>query len=199
MMRRTSHAIPVILGLALAAVGSSCTTTGPAGVYADIQYAVRCEAMGMCPGTVMRDINGFNGTDGLRVSCNVVETATQRILSFSATSRSTFGMSVMNATFARGGGSPSGAGCVVEVQDSPNTFRGDCGGAPPSAVQPCQISSVVFTREAETGSSLITGQMICASLPNRADATILREVTSAGSAAAPLTFNLYDCTGYNPD
>lgn len=198
-MRRLPNAILfTVLTLGLFGLVSGCPSNDPAGVYADIQYAVRCEMMGMCPGTVQRDINGFNGEGALRVTCRVTDSGDQRILNFSAASGSSYGITITNASFPRAGGSP-GAGCSVTVTDGPNTFTGTCGGAAPSAAQPCQISSVAFTTEVETGSPLITGQMLCEGLPNRADATRVREVTGPAAAGGPLTFNIYDCTGYMPD
>ena len=189
-------------GLALAAglATSSCSSSGPVGVYADIRWQVRCDIMNGCTSYPQRDVNGFNGENGVRVTCTTIESASNRVLSFSA-SGSGYSLQLSGASFARSGGSPGGEGCNVRVQED-NVYEGACGASPPSEAQPCRVSDVMFTRDAE-GRSLITGHIFCQGMSPSAAPGIDRELTSAGtspeSAMTPLEFNIYDCNGYTPD
>lgn len=188
------------LSIALGGLAASCGDNGPAGVYMDIQWTIRCIAMGGCTSYPTRDVLGFDGDNGTRLTCSVTESAANRTLTFSATAAG-YGLSLRNATFARAGGTPAGTDCQVRVIDD-NTYTGACGGLPPTETQPCQVNNVMFTRDAE-GRSLITGNIYCQNISPEAAPSIDREVTGPGTAVAdrtrPLLFNIYDCPGYNPD
>ena len=179
---------------------SSCTSSGPAGVYADIRWQIRCDVMNGCSSYPARDVNGFSGDNGVRVTCTTIESAANRVLSFSV-SGSGYSLRLAGASFARNGGSPMGSGCLVTVQED-NVYEGACGASPPSDAQPCRVSDVMFTRDAD-GRSLITGGIFCQGLSPSAAPGIDRELTASGTSAeatmSPLEFNLYDCNGYTPD
>ena len=96
--------------IGLVAVG--CSESGPTGVFADIQWQVRCQVMGMCTPSAGRSILGFDGQDGQRISCNVVETDSSRILSFNtrgSVASVPFALTMTMATFPTSGGSPAAA------------------------------------------------------------------------------------------
>lgn len=191
-------ATAALLGIA----ASGCSNSGPTGVYADILWQVRCQEMGMCTPGPERSILGFDRENGQRVSCSVIQTDTNRTLSFSGSFRSetlSYSLAMMNAQFPRSGGSPA-AGCQITVLEDTNTYVGACGASPPTTGQPCQVSAVQFTRDDE-GRSLIRGQIYCVGISPTVAPNIDREVTAPGPTAGtePLTFSLYDCDGYTPD
>ncbi|UJR83754.1 hypothetical protein [Sandaracinus amylolyticus] len=191
------HARFVFLAATIAASLTSCTDSGPAGVYAYIEWRLRCDEMLGCTAYPDRFVDGFDG-EGARISCNVTETSDARTLNFSAFADD-FGIQVQNATFPLGGATPAPAGCQVRVLDD-NQYVGGCGGNPPSAAQPCQVSGVSFGRDDE-GRALISGQIFCVGISPEAAPNIDRELTAPGPTArtTPLTFNIYDCPGYQPD
>jgi hypothetical protein len=199
---RTDRGIQLLVALAmlLAAFSASCNNSGNAGVYADLTWQVRCNVMRGCVAYPPRDILGFNNEHGHRILCSVVETADSRTLSFSAYARD-YGIALFNARFSRAGGTPAGTGCVVSVQED-NTYEGACGGAPPTEAQPCQVTNVQFTRDAE-GRSLVQGNIYCVNMSPRAVPNIHRELTAPGTdpsaASSPMTFRFFDCSGYQPD
>lgn len=189
----------------LASSAASCSTSGPAEVFADLQWRVRCEIMRMCTGYPDRSILGFDGDDGQRISCNVIETADSRTLTFNvsgSTATSSYSLGVTAAVIPRAGGGAGGSGCSVTVREDATTFTGRCGASPPNDAQPCQINNVRFMVDAE-GRSLITGNLYCENISPSAAMTIDREVTAAGDTpdarTTPMAFNLYDCRGYSPD
>ena len=197
---RSRFVFVLALSIALGALAAGCGDSGPAGVYASIAWTIRCEMMDGCTAYPTRDVQGFDGENGVRVSCSVTETESSRTLSFSAYAAS-YGIQMQNASFGRGGGTPAGTDCRITVQED-NTYVGACGGSPPSEGQPCQVNNVQFTTDTE-GRSLITGNIFCQGMSPSAAPSIDRELTRPGfdipSLTAPLEFNLYDCAGYNPD
>ena len=159
--------------IGLVAVG--CSESGPTGVFADIQWQVRCQVMGMCTPAAARIIYGFDGDDAQRISCNVTETDTTRILSFNtrgSLASVPYGLTMINATFPSGGGSPSAG--QVTVTEGSNTYVGACGGSPPSMTQPCQVTNVTFGDDGE-GRSLITGEIYCVGISPNASPNIDHE------------------------
>lgn len=195
------HARFVSLVASLLASGTlflGCNESGPAGVYAYVEWRLRCEEMAGCSAYPDRFVDGFDG-EGASISCNVTETAESRTLNFSAFS-SSFGIQLQNAVFPRGGSAASG-GCQVRVLDD-NTYVGTCGGAEPTPAQPCQVNNVTFSRD-DAGRALIRGQIYCVGISPTAAPTIDRELTAPGNSiearTSPLTFDLYDCPGYQPD
>lgn len=185
-------------------VAVGCSESGPTGVYADIQWQVRCQVMGMCTPSASRSILGFDQDPSFqRVSCNVVETASSRILSFNTRSSDggvPFGLVMTNATFPSSGGSPA-AGCQISVTEGSNTYVGACGGSPPSMTQPCQVTNVTFGVDpTEDSRSLIRGEIYCVGVSPNASPNIDRELTAPGGTAGmePLIFSFYDCDGFNP-
>lgn len=201
-MRRSNVRFSILIAFSavLTIAASSCSSSGPAGLYADIQWRVRCEETGGCSGYRDRDVLGFNRENGLTLACSVIESDTTRTLSFSAYTGS-FGLELTNATFPRAGGTPQAGGCSVTVQDG-NRFQGNCGASPPSDTQPCQVNNVRFERDVD-GRALITGNMYCENISPSAAGDLDREVTAPGddpaAATMPFQFSLYDCSGYTPD
>lgn len=204
----------LVLGFAvLASSFASCSNSGAAEVFADLRWRVRCETMRMCSGYPDRCILGFDGdtvedcgtTIDQRVSCNVIETATTRTLTFNTsatTPGASYALGITAAAIPRAGGSAGGTGCQVTVREDATTFTGACGASPPNEAQPCQVSNVRFMVDAE-GRTLITGNLYCVNISPAAAMTIDREVTAPGNEPAattqPMTFSLYDCRGYTPD
>src|SRR5687767_14875434 len=90
----------------LGAALTSCSSSGPAGVYGDFQWQVRCGAMGCSP-PGPRNILGYDNEMGNDLNCQVRETDGNRVLSFSAFQRG-FGISLSNASFTGGAQSPAG-------------------------------------------------------------------------------------------
>ena len=196
------HARFVSLVASLLASGTlflGCNESGPAGVYAYIEWRLRCEEMAGCTAYPDRFVDGFNG-EGANISCSVLETADTRTLNFSAFA-DTFGIQLQNATFPRGGSAATGAGCNVRVLDD-NTYVGSCGGSPPSESQPCQVNGVTFGRD-DAGRALIRGNIYCVGISPTAAPSLDRELTAPGTTiearTTPLTFDIYDCPGYQPD
>jgi hypothetical protein len=194
----------VILAVIGGATFAACSDPGPSGLFIDLQFRLRCIAMGGCVGFSDRNVLGYNGQDGLRLTCSVNETDANRTLTFSASGRD-YGISMTNAVFARAGGSPSGTGCTLSVTDSMdgNTYMGICGASDPSEAQPCKVSGVTFGVDAPTGRPLISGNIYCQGISPSAAPGIDRELTGPGNTidaqTSPVRFNLYDCAGFNPD
>lgn len=196
------HARFVLLVASLLASGVlflGCNESGPAGVYAYIEWRVRCGAMLGCTERPDRFIDGFDG-EGANISCSVRETPDSRTLNFSAFTDQ-FGIQLQNATFLRGGTVASGAGCTVRVLEDNNSYVGTCGGSPPSEGQPCQVNNVRFMRD-DAGRALIRGNIYCVGISPTA-ARVERDLTAPGTSSeartTPLTFDIYDCPGYQPD
>lgn len=195
--------VPLTMVLGFLAPG--CGDPDAGKLFADVQYATRCEATLGCGGAKERDICGANqggtciaGAESVRASCAVTEGENTRTLQFTATQGSDFSLAVSGATFAYAGGSASGAGCVVTVQDGPNSYRGDCGSANPSATQPCRINNVMFFKN-EEGEATIEGNIFCQFLENRANPALQMEVTALGSGPSgisPVDPNTSACSGY---
>jgi len=197
-MRRV---FPFAMVLSFLAFG--CGDPDAGKLFADIQYATRCENTLGCEGLQERDICGITqgdpcieGAETVRASCAVSEGDGTRTLEFSA-SQGDFSIAVSGATFASSGGSASGAGCTVTVVDGPNTYRGECGSSEPSEEQPCRISSVMFYDD--EGNPTVEGGIFCQFLKNRANPMLEIEVTALGSgptpAMTPARFRLANCDG----
>jgi hypothetical protein len=172
-------------------------------LFADIQYATRCDATPHCGAPQERDICGINQGDPcnesgepVRASCTVTEGDGTRTLSFSASQGDDFSIAVTNATFPAEGGSASG-GCTVTVQEGANAYRGACGSSEPSEAQPCRVNSVMFFDD--MGNPTVEGAIFCQFLPNRASPELEIEVTALGSgpgpASTPARFRLANCAG----
>lgn len=196
---------------AMLVLGMGCENEPP-GTYARLEWTLRCDGMRGCLTYPTRMVDGFEGENQVRVTCNVTETETTRTLAFSVDAPG-YGLSLQRANFPRVGGSPTSGSCLVTVRDD-NTYTGACGGATPSPAQPCQVSNVDFTSDPEEeGRSLITGFIYCGGtsgsppepfgLSPSAAPTIKRELTAPGTDIAsrtrPMRFAFYDCAGFNPD
>jgi hypothetical protein len=192
--------VPLLLSVALAGLGGGCNNNRNAGVYADLSWRLRCGTTPGCLGYPDREVAGFNGERGFRISCTVSESETTRTLNFSA-SGGGYGISVINAQIPRSGTAPVGTGCLLTVQED-NIYEGACGSGPPTPSQPCQMSRVEFTRD-EEGRPLVQGSIYCVQIAPRAIPTIDRNLTAPGNGPSadmmPMSFRFFDCTGYQPD
>src|SRR5690606_31964783 len=125
---------------------------GAGPLFADIQYATRCEATLGCAGVIDHDICGFDGAEHCvdgepspSLSCTVIEGDATRLIGFSAQQGEGASIAVTDLAVTVTGGSPSpGGACRVTVQEGASTYSGSCGAAAPSEAQPCQISDVQF-------------------------------------------------------
>jgi hypothetical protein len=201
-MRR---ALPFLIAVGLLSSVPGCGDPNAGALFADIQYATRCEMTLGCPGPVNRDVCGINngdpcegGAPEARVSCVVQESADgARTLDFSASQGSDFTLTVSQATFSAAGGSAAGARCEVRVTEGANRYEGACGSSPPSAAQPCQISAVRFYDD--MGNPTVEGAIFCEFLPNQSQPMLQIEVTQVGSgpgpAAMPGRFRIANCQG----
>lgn len=187
-MRR---ALPFLIAVGLLSSVPGCGDPNAGALFADIQYATRCEeATPHCGGPMNRDVCGINngdpcevGAPEARVSCNVTESAdgATRTLEFSASQGSDFGITVSQATFNSAGGSAAGAGCTVRITDGANRYEGRCGSSAPSASQPCQITAVRFYDD--MGNPTVEGAIFCEFMQNQSSPTLHLEVTQVGSGS----------------
>lgn len=193
----------ILLALGLA----GCGDPNAGALFADIQYATRCEmaATPHCGGPKNRDVcgidNGDTCEDGVAspsLSCSVQEQEDgTRVVSFGAQQGSDFSIAVNQAVFAPGSSSAGGAGCTVTLTEGANRYRGDCGANPPSEAQPCQINAVRFYDE--MGNPTIEGAIFCQGLENQANPMLTLEVTQVGSTPSnemtPGRFIFQNCDG----
>lgn len=190
--------------IGLVALLAGCGDPNAGALFADIQYATRCDLVGGCAGRVDHDICGFNGGDACEgvtgtavISCSVTETDTTRTISFSATQGSDFNISINRLTVPIGGGSSTGGDCSVTVREGANTYAGGCGGSTPSEAQPCQVTNVNFMDE--MGNPEFEGNVFCQNLRNRATPGLQIEVTAIGAgptpASSPARFRIANCDG----
>ncbi len=191
-----------ILGLAVLLAG--CGDPHAGALFADIQYSTRCDNGGGCPGRADHDICGFNNSDPCEsvpgtpvISCSVVETETTRTISFTARQGSGFSIGIANLQVPITGGSSTGGACRVTVSEGANSYRGGCGGSPPSEAQPCQITDVTFSDD--MGNAELEGKIFCQELANVAQPSLSIEVTAIGagpmSASSPGRFRISNCDG----
>ena len=192
--------------------GSSLPDAGPEGrdagagpLFADIQYATRCEATLGCAGTIDHDICGFDdaepceeGEPSPSLSCTVIEGDATRVIHFNAQQGGGSSIAVTDLAVIVTGGSPSlGGACHVTVQEGASTYSGSCGADAPSEAQPCQISDVEFLDDA--GNPTVTARMLCQFLENEANPALEIEVTAIGAgptpAGTPARIRLANCAG----
>jgi hypothetical protein len=192
-MTRTLASLATLLLAGL--LGAGCMQDRPP-VFADAQWQLGCDSMmGMCTPSLPRSVLGENGVDG-SVQCNVVETASDRSLSFyvrGTRDGTPFDARLSNARVPRAGGSP-GAGCTFTVGEGANRFAGGCGASAPSADQPCQVS-IEFGLDPMLNSPTVDVDVLCDRLPNSATTEVLRSVYFPATPAMPAAFRFYDCIG----
>lgn len=190
--------------IGLVALLAGCGDPNAGALFADIQYATRCDIVGGCSGRVDHDICGFNNGDACEgvegtaiISCSVTETESTRTISFSARQGSGFNVSINRLTVPRTGGSATGGDCNVSVTEGANTYAGPCGGSTPSEAQPCQVTNVTFMDE--MGNPEFEGNVFCQNLANRATPSLKIEVTAIGAgpgpASSPARFRIANCDG----
>lgn len=203
MLRSLGYTLLLTIPLA-----AGCGEPNAGAMFAELEYATRCEATLGCEGARDREVCGFNrsdpctmGAEEATLSCNVTEAASTRTLSFSAR-QGRPSISVDNVSVARAGGTAiSDGGCRVRVTDGVNTYVGVCGGMEPSAAQPCRVSGIRFYDD--VGNPTFTGEIFCRFLPNQATPGLQIEVTAAGSgpgpASRPGSFRFANCPGLTLD
>ncbi len=201
-MLRYLASTPILLTTMLALAGCGDPLAG--ALFADVQYATRCEETRGCDGAQDRDVCGYNQSDpcpGIEadatLSCSVTETETNRTISFSARQGGPYAISVENLTVPLAGGSASGGACRVRVVEGANTYVGTCGGSDPSSAQPCRISGVTFYDDMDNPT--FEGQIFCQFLENQGNPALQIEVTSKGDgpgpASRPGSFRFANCNG----
>lgn len=188
-------------GLALGAVG--CTNTGAAPVYAIADWQVRCDSvMGMCAVPLARSVTGENAMGGNVVSCTMEESADAREVSFRAGNSAGAGMlyriEVTGARVPRGGGAVGGPNCFATVTEGANRYAGRCGGAAPTADQPCQVR-IMFGYDDTAMSPTADVEIYCDHLPNESSADQLRSVSSPLGGVMPADLRFFDCVGQTRD
>jgi len=169
----------------------------PAPTFIDIRWQVRCQLSGGCVNIPDRDINNLDGEDGHRLACAVNRTADgNQILSFSAFKGTEYGIELVGATFATGGGAIMGSGCLVSVLEG-NVHEGSCTSNVPTDVNPCQVNEIAITNEPD--GPTVSGKIFCQQLSALADRGIQREVTAPGTdpgaAMQGAEFRLVNCDG----
>jgi hypothetical protein len=208
LTRAPRIAITLALLLAASCSDAPSAATPDAGVErgprVTMQWRLRCETVGGCADFVDRSVDAVDDEADFDITCRVEETATTRLLTFSAQHRSGYGFVLNRALFPRAGGAPMGSGAAVLVQEPAENYLAVCGAEPPSAEQQCQATAR-FTRDLE-GRPSIEGEIFCvgaASTIGGGGASPIREVTAPGESATaamtPLHFALRDCEGYVPD
>lgn len=204
--------VTLCLFVAASLFGAACTdshgTHADAGpnperpLFADAQWAIRCEATPGCTGSTDVDVCGFDGGPScdaesvpVDMSCSVTEDGPTRTFTFQIR-QSGPSLTIEGAEVAIGGGDVTGD-CVVTVTDAEGTYRGACGSAPPSAAQPCQILGVEF--HDDMGNPVFTGRIFCQGLAAEASGSGEREITAAGDGTAPSSrpghFRIANCPG----
>jgi hypothetical protein len=178
---------------------------GAGALFADLQYAIRCEATLGCAGVIEHDICGFDegdtcvdGAPPASLSCTVIEGDATRLIRFSAQQGGGSSIAVTDLAVIVTGGSPSpGGACRVTVQEGASTYSGSCGPAAPSDAQPCQISDVRFVDDA--GNPTVEARMLCQFLENEANPALEIEVTAIGvgpaPAGTPARIRIANCAG----
>lgn len=191
--------------LALAGLLAGCNNQTPPRLYARMAWKMRCPNPAMLPGGCSmgcsegrdRLVVTFTGEMGVRITCNVTETADQRILNFRIQHVDGYGVMFENVTVPRNGGSAL-SGRVRLYED--NEYVAAAGGtAPrPDQDQPCEVSSVTFFRDEESGDPTMRGQVFCQTMRAEASMNLCRGLSSSGGAGAatmPAEFTIYGCPG----
>lgn len=188
-MRRLT---PLLFLIALASCGG-----GKGPLFADAKWAVRCEQMGGCVGASSHDVVANTGEGGAAIMCDVIESATNRIVNFSVTAPDGAQLSVQGAQVPLTGG-PAGGSCQVRVTEGVNRYSAVCGSAEPSAAQPCRVNNFQFYVD-DTQISWIEADIYCVNIPQTANPTVLREITingeGAGVRTTPAHVKLANCDG----
>lgn len=178
--------------LAIAAASSlACAEEDPPPLYVDVNYQVRCvDCEPRSADDAARDVRAIDGELGFNVECSVTERSGDRLLTFRAAymdaerpSRN-YGISLVQANLE--GGDPGGS-CIVVVSEGNNTYEGGCTADEPDDGNPCQVEL-----EAEDG--IVTGTILCESVPNKNSAMITRHLVDPNSED-PAEFEVHGCRG----
>lgn len=189
-----------ILPLALLCVAalSGCPNAATPSPYAIADWHVRCDSLMLaCTPPPARMVTGYNGMDGNAVSCDVRETATNRVVNFrvgSSAGGTRYSLSLTNATIARSGGFAS-TGCSVTVEEGANTYRAACGSSAPTPAIPCQVQVTFGPDDTMSGSTVLHAEVLCDHLANATDPTQMRSVYAGAGSMEPGSFELFDCRG----
>lgn len=193
----SAFARTVFLGSLAAALSSSCGSP-PRKVFGRFNYSLN-ESGGA--GGTPRMIETFDGDNGARISCQVIETAQRRVFGFSLDipgMQTNF--TVTGAEFTRAAGpvpAQPTQGCSVSVREG-NTYSGACSGSDPTAQTPCRIDNVEFKVDPENGAPVVVGRVLCTGL--RGSTTLPRDLTSGtfSERTQGAAFTIYDCPGLAP-
>ena len=184
---------------------AACGGDDGVGLFADVQWQVRCprDLSGCSRDGEDVDVFASEGDDGVAISCQVDESGGNRFVRFSV-GEGGRRLAVQGIQVGEGGGPVTGTGCRVTVVDDSTTYEGACGSAPPSASQPCQISGLQFIEDrvddTDTGrfGPEVVMQMSCIGVTAAADPTRFRRdlyrSRTTGTTAANIRF--INCPGF---
>jgi len=190
-----------VVSLAAFSALAGCNNQTASRPYISVNWKLRCPppmTMGCSAGCTEgadRTVVGYDGDPGVNFSCSVTENATDRFISFTVRN-SGQSLQFRNVQVPRALTSAfSGEVILVDT----NEFRGLAGSAAPSNAQPCQVSMVEFSRDADTGDTRMRGQVLCATMRAPADSMLCRGMTAAGAITPiPVEFDIFACPGLNP-
>ena len=149
-----------------------------------------------CTEGVDRTINGYAGEPGVNLSCSVTESATDRVISFTARNGSGQSLEFRNVQVPRVANSAV-SGEVILTDGA--EYRGAAGSGAPSTAQACQVSAMEFTIDPDTGDTRMRGQVLCETMRAAGDSTLCRGMTAAGARSPiPAQFDIFSCPGLNP-
>lgn len=190
-----SHSLLASALLVLVAGGTlGCTSESEARLFAQASWKVRCsaDAEGGCVDAQPHDVAALDGEDGFDLSCSVNEFDGNRRITFSIKQGVEYSLTLRNIIVPPIGGAPIGNSCSIQMLEE-NYFEGACGGEPPNEVQPCQVSLIQFSEEAD--GPTLRGKLLCRSLPGRAVPDHKRDVASADDLDAAVDFRFVNCSG----
>lgn len=193
------HTLLAVLGFA-ALITGGCADE-PRKVFGDMRWQLYCDQG--CSGIEAHDVNGFDGENGISVSCSVQKSSDIYTFSFSAIGRADgerFSLSATNITTTSTGGVVTGTS-RISADEQGDLYRGDATSSPPSAEAPCQIRNVTVG-DGDAGPEF-TGEIHCGTateddevgLAARSDQTVLRNLGGPLEEESFGTFRFVNCSG----
>ena len=138
---------------------------------------------------------------GARFNCTITEHASMRTVNFTVSAQDAdgtrVGVSLSNAAVPAAGGALIGSANFTWTDG--NQYGGTASGDPPNATHPCQIQSISFVTDTDTGLPRMDVNALCYEAPSIPAATpaIVSSVTRAGTTTAdamsPMTIKFYSC------
>lgn len=208
-----SHRTLSLVGLAclplLGYLFAGCGDPNAGRLFADIQWASRCENDRGCEGPGFREVCGFTGSDpcdGQTEEATLTCSISQRdggdySLSFTARQGNDVSLSISQLIFSSEGGGGGGPGCTVTYTEraisESLTFRGACASNTPVRGLPCQITNMAVYDD--MGVPTVEGDLFCEFLELVGSPSITRELTAIGNrpedANTAGSFRFANCDG----